>query len=58
MNMNKIKNNKKVNQEWIDLMREAYHLGLSCQEVKDFLKGSHHDQKIIEKVNRISDNRV
>ncbi|MGG1366496.1 anti-repressor SinI family protein [Priestia megaterium] len=56
--MNKIKNNKKVNQEWIDLMREAYHLGLSCQEVKDFLKGSHHDQKIIEKVNRISDNRV
>lgn len=56
--MNNIKKYKKVNKEWIDLMKEAYDLGLSCQEVKEFLKSSRDDQKIIEEVNHISDNRV
>ncbi|MBM6602469.1 DNA-binding anti-repressor SinI [Priestia megaterium] len=29
--------NKKVNEEWIDLIREAQHLGLSIAEVKKFI---------------------
>ncbi|MFP7737005.1 anti-repressor SinI family protein [Priestia aryabhattai] len=56
--MNKIKTCKKVNEEWIDLMREAYKLGLSCQEVKEFLKSRRLNQKTTDKSNGIVHDRI
>ncbi|WP_280169342.1 anti-repressor SinI family protein [Priestia megaterium] len=32
-----LKEDKKLDQEWINLIEEAYHLGLSIGEVKEFI---------------------
>jgi len=32
-----LKKDNKFDQEWISLMKEAYHLGLSVVEVKEFI---------------------
>jgi len=32
-----LKEDSKLDQEWIDLMKEAYQLGLSITEVKEFI---------------------
>jgi len=32
-----LKEDNKLDQEWISLMKEAYHLGLSIVEVKEFI---------------------
>ncbi|MGG2089007.1 DNA-binding anti-repressor SinI [Priestia aryabhattai] len=33
----------KLNQEWINLMKEAYQLGLSIVEVKEFINSNHKE---------------
>ena len=32
-----LKEDNKFDQEWISLMKEAYHLGLSIEEIKEFI---------------------
>ncbi|MEJ9227865.1 MULTISPECIES: DNA-binding anti-repressor SinI [Priestia] len=32
-----LKEDNELDQEWISLMKEAYHLGLSVVEVKEFI---------------------
>ncbi|MED4030202.1 anti-repressor SinI family protein [Priestia megaterium] len=35
--------NNEFDQEWITLIKEAYHLGLSVEEVKEFIYSIHQE---------------